>query len=147
MTCQRLHWRLRRDDAIEQRMADKGDPPASVRVQFRFKRKYYRHAIGASGQFVDSAATPGPDLRQHVVKNRYARPMSNTRQNQIELGIIDKYEQVGWGSTQLCAQGAKHSQRVPKRRRQFKEAQPRYILDIGNRTHTRGTHLVSRDSI
>src|SRR5438128_1196595 len=84
---------LGRGDSVQQGMTDEADLATRPGIERSLERKDHCDSIAAPDQLADTPPPPSPDLRQYIIKDRDACPVCDTGQDQIKLGIVNKYKQ------------------------------------------------------
>ena len=127
-------------------MADEGDARAGGRVDFGLERQHHGEPIGALDDASHAAAPPGPDLRRDVVEHGDAGALGGAGERQVELGEVDKDDQVGALATQRRFELAQYAEGFPYGGSQFGEAEAGDVLGAGERAHARCAHPLAGDA-
>jgi len=77
-------------------MARKRDLVTKFAVKFPLKGQYDKHPGDKFFNFLNPALFPGPNLRRNVIQDRYIMLISKFGNPQIESGIINQDNRIGF---------------------------------------------------
>ena len=130
MAAQERLARLGRRRQLEQRMPDERHRHARRFVERRLERKDHQHAIGDALHRLQPAAAPGPELRADVVHDGHAALVQRARGKEIEIGKVDRDEDVGRRLFRRAHQRAIVLPRPGNHAQRFGEAGHREPLEV-----------------
>ena len=146
MLAQQRGTRLADTHEIDERMPDEFHGHAFPSIQLLFERKDHQHPADEPLHRLHAAGAPRPELRADVVDHRNAETMERCHQAEVEVGKVDRDEDVRPSLACDAGQAPQHRERSRQHADRFRQPCDRDALEVANEPDTRRCETLTAEA-